>query len=124
MSIEGLTTQEKSVILAKLTGRYIPKDPPPHIFSAYSWYFDDGIAPHGEPDLYDTKHMALAWRVLSWASDTAAGDLLDLDTSSRWISAIDYLLMDRWRNSTAAEIQADWLDRVLKLATEAGLVQL
>lgn len=140
MKISELTTQEKSFMLARLMGWRIANLPlPGNVWKRVlvdEKDYDLGLVPYGggitrvemelkptkKLDFYQEANMHLAWRVLSWASDTAA-DGLDPETANNWIHQIDYLLMDRWRNSTAEEVQTEWLDKVLELAIAAGLVE-
>lgn len=143
MNIEGLTPRQKSVMLAKMMGWAVEVFPTGN----YEWrgeqYRAYWTGPNGEElsadkvgyseqeaaevqmvNFYSVKNFNKAWQVLGWVSDTAGSGRLGGDTSNQWISAIDYLLMDRWRNSTAEEVQAEWLDKTLSLAIEAGLVEL
>lgn len=140
MSIENLTTQEKSVLLAKAMGWTVETMPTGNYGKRGESYRAYWIKPNGDEkaddvvgysekeaieaqvtEFYRVQNFNEAWRVLGWASDTAA-DGLDPETANNWINQIDYLLMDRWRNSTAEEVQAEWLDKVLELSIEAGLI--
>lgn len=68
----------------------------------------------GFPNLYDPANMALAWRVLNWAGETQFGGNI---TSRAWNNFwIDMRILP------PADAQRAWLDKILKLAIEAGLV--
>lgn len=65
--------------------------------------------------LYDPDHMALAWRVLNWAD----GEMKLWDMFFPW--------WDEEFEATAlspADAQRAWLDKILELAIEAGLVEM
>ena len=69
-------------------------------------------------NLYDPANMALAWRVLNWAiGDPSFGHDVD---HWLWNEGIGYDLL----NLAHDVAQRAWLDKVLTLAIEAGLVEL
>jgi hypothetical protein len=87
-----LSDEEKSVILARLCGA-------------------GGVAPIAL-NLYDPANMALAWRVLSWAQENKLCSLHTLIWTHNCLSA----------SMPPAVAQRGWLDKVLELAIEAGMV--
>ena len=113
--------------LAKLMGLA------PLLFSDMCHFHRDGeefvsVYPHGWrhrmpvdeawkffPNLYDPANMALAWRVLNWAYNF-------LDDQGR-----ETFLRDWWRSlnlfiESPADAQRAWLDKILSLVIEAGMV--
>ncbi len=126
MNIETMTKQEKSNALIMLMG-WRKKWTDMHSMILLD---SDGcgvgyrLMQSGEkmPDLYDSTNMALAWRVLNWAS-SQKGIYPEL---MRWWfrqdSDLDMLggyLFD-WEPKDA---QRAWLDKVLSLAIEANLIE-
>ena len=127
--IDKMTDQAKSVMLARIM--------PGWEFSRqecgegrWSWVDENGEQISGSlhddvvqmsddpwwlvaPMLYSPPRMALAWRVLNWANEA------DEITSQIW-----YWWHDRslYRHSDA-DAQRAWLDKILELAIEAGLIQ-
>ena len=83
-----------------------------------------------QDNLYDLTNMALAWRVLNWALEKAAH-----------ITEPFSLIFDKWYfgfffgeergdefykilpTLEPAQAQAAWLDKILELAIEGGLVE-
>lgn len=138
MSIEGLTTREKSVMLARLVdeweviervdyARICKRDKVgPCLFEIHknhNFYTVDG---DGNPHL-----MAWAWRVLNWAMGSQA--VVKYEPLSPDTEPFDYQIgyaMYDWfyehrdpAKMPPAVAQAAWLDKVLELAIEAGLVK-
>jgi len=110
--IEDMTTREKSVLLARAMGWEVQDSVQPGVSKFrvpddnwVSWYYD----------LYPTNRMALAWRVLKWAC------LHDGLIRYRR-GTIDWLDFGPLQRLPPAEAQAAWLDMILELAIEAGLV--
>jgi hypothetical protein len=122
MNISELTDQEKSVVLARLMGwECTPFGqiilPVPEEFD----WFDISIqAPNIANDtLYDQQNMALAWRVLNWASTDQVNSTLLWDQYQQF--------EEFWEDSgmwhlPPADAQRRWLDKILEIAIEAGLV--
>lgn len=129
-----LSDEQKSVMLAKAMGwREAPtgRGFRPEIEDA------DGrqVYPLNEawdsiwPDLYLPEHMSLAWRVLNWATS---------NDSQIYFRLVDWLydsaesIPDGYKTGGANwfrlfmrqpdEAQRAWLDKILELAIEAGLV--
>lgn len=73
------------------------------------------------PNLYDPANMALAWRVLNWTGDNFSDDS---------IYELNKFMLGMGGNDTAFDkyiwyrdnSQTAWLDKILKLAIEAGMV--
>jgi hypothetical protein len=63
----------------------------------------------GHLDLYAPENMALAWRVLNWAWN----DLV----INFWFKHMDF------GRIPPTEAQAAWLDKILELAIETGLIE-
>lgn len=101
MSIEGLTTKEKSVMLIKARGE--------------AWYTPI--------DLYAPINMSVAWLFLNWALSTAPFrervSMTHYNVKDYELSCSLYGLM----TVPAPKAQASWLDRILELSIEAGLVK-
>lgn len=101
-----MSDQEKSVMLAKLCG----------------W---EAMC----PNLYDPGCMALAWRVLNWALSNDGPVFFRM---ADWLFAESQDTPDGYKTGGAnwfrllmhqpAAAQRAWLDMVLTLATEAGMV--
>lgn len=70
------------------------------------------------PNLYDEKNMALAWRVLNWAEAYsqlhATGDFYD-----GWMQLLPECLF----LLAPTDAQTAWLDKILELAIEAGMIE-
>ncbi len=100
MDISELSDEQKSVMLARVCGWETSGPTSPTVVS---W----------PPDLYDPANMALAWRVARWS----------------WGNFPDYAkdrlrLWWKWNIKPRADYdpQRSWLDKILELAIEAGLV--
>lgn len=125
MTTINLTTQEKSVLLAKLVDDWEVVERVnyarvckrgkvgPCLFEMHknhNFYTVDG---DGNPHL-----MGWAWRVLNWAFDTLTPPL-HAETERRYDAICEKV--EWWL--PPAEAQAAWLDKILELAIEAGMVQ-
>ena len=74
------------------------------------------------PNLYDADNMALAWRVLNWASEKNSIYPKFMGWWFRQDSDLDMLggyLFD----ISPIDAQRAWLDKVLSLAIEANLIE-
>ena len=115
--------QEKSVALAKAMGWDIK----PHGRNTLNmvWdIFDDfgsvGIMLGKSWNLYDPANMALAWRVLNWANKSVPFNSGD-DIWRQWEGWWDGLDI---KGEYPADAQRLWLDKILELAIEAGIVEM
>ena len=104
MRIEELSDEQKTVMLAELAG-------------VTSDVINSGVLC---VDLYDPANMALAWRVLNWAganfNKARPGDWRGAMYGSR------HSAISEWVGLSPADAQRAWLDRILSLAIEAGMV--
>lgn len=129
MNINEMSDQEKSVMLARLCG-WKHEHLPPKIGDTlglnivtdkngdllHKGWFSFPLAYPTIPSLYDPENMPLAWRVLNWALDhlTAPSHFFQL---RQMVGDMDLFVLPR----DAA--QRAWLDKILELATEAGMVK-
>ena len=102
-----MTDREKSVMLAKAMGWDVES-------GTYAFQVSGIKPPEGDMinNLYKPSKMALAWRVHLWAVDHK-------------VVGLNYI---RWFDSGIAcwlkeDAQRLWLDRVLELAIEAGIIE-
>ncbi len=112
MDISDLTDQAKSVLLAKARGWYQVDEEP--IMGA-RW--QEPGKPNNywinPPNLYITTSMALAWRVHLWGLQ-----------ATFWTEYYRWWRSPKDRPYIHAEAQRLWLDKILKLAIAAGLVEI
>ena len=115
MNINEMSEEEKSVALSVLMGwRWISRlDDSQHVIDA------DGVILNAGRymNLYTSENMVLAWRALNWAWLHSP---IHEDISSWWYErgTHDYLPA-----ISQDKAQAAWLDKILELAIETGLVQ-
>lgn len=129
--------REKSVLLARLVGWKFSKhecgEP------RWSWEDENGNQISGSlhdsvvrvakqpairvaPMLYSPANMALAWRVLNWANDNGL-------PADQWIAFNEWWKHESYDDDNhrllwgRPDAQRAWLDKVLDLAIEAGLVE-
>ena len=108
MNIDEMTDQEKSVMLARAMDLEIIQHPVHDneemfvIPDSWEWEWE------WHDDFYYPKWMALARRVLNWAYHNIVFD---------W----DYWLIATYEPGEDGE-QQGWLDKILELAIEAGLI--
>ena len=101
MQVDNMNDEEKSVLLAKAMAP------------------EDGVFDH-TLNLYDPANMALAWGVAGFAMEQTSawnapgGYAMAYDFQEWWVCEIEPGLPDAQRL---------WLDKVLSLAIEAGLVE-
>ena len=138
MNISKMTDQEKSLALAKLCG-WVKQEGIAWAFhpSGLGNYYSHlatllNYKPeHITPNLYDPANMALAWLVLNWAMEQTEPMVI---RTSRWApepfpvdfgSEVDYWLSEKVdiARKPPAEAQRAWLDEIVELAIEAGLVK-
>ena len=116
--ISKLSDQEKSLIIARmlknqmLPDKYLPV-----------------MSPEFKPiDLYNPANMALAWRVLNWAAKLDRVSLSEYSYPYTFSDAVDLIFEDGLNESPRVWAlspdlaQRLWLDQVLELAIEAGLI--
>lgn len=89
--------------------------------------FGGGVAPKEQKlkptklfNLYDPANMALAWRVLNWAGMTQF-----FEDFSKWANARMDLtqIVVNGQDLPPDRAQKSWLDKILALAIEAGMVE-
>lgn len=132
MNINRLTTQQKSVMLGKLMGWIRPAG---EGYRPGLWVIDTG---HGhvfdghfwtvEPkslsffDLY-TSEMGMVWHVVNWAMrQNSPLHSKDSAETADLLSGLHYVIRQSV-DKDHDEAQAAWLDKILSLAIEAGLVE-
>ena len=119
MQVDEMSDREKSVMLAKAMGWAVGK------FSGHTPLFglpsDYGVGViDWYDDFYDPANMALAWRVHLWA----------IGGNDIWQEYNHFCKENLTHNSMIApfwcfpDAQRLWLDKVLELLIEAGLVEL
>ena len=129
MNLDEMSEQEKSVMLARLRGWRREKASIGVRRSIYGkgwrncsdavWIDEDGNKVlFGVPNLYDPANMALAWRALNWAEaqDNVSFDFRIYKLFSGGSSRVFIGLPPK-------EAQSLWLDKILELAHEAGLLE-
>jgi hypothetical protein len=141
--ISGLSDQEKSVMLARAMGWEFSRHECGE--GRWSWGDENGYQIGGSlhddvvkvaddsalsvaPMLYSPARMALAWRVLNWISGADSDKEIDEGSLSnvhawlrfhRWWTERDNFLVQE----SPADAQRAWLDKILSLCIEAGLVE-
>lgn len=129
MNVNDMSDQEKSNSLCNLCGWSIVEFMQHYdyrlmdandneIESFPDWYQTDGDM----PDLYNPANMALAWRVLNWASEQQGIYHKFMHWWFRQNSDLDMLggyLFDL----EPEDAQRAWLDKILSLAIEAGMLE-
>ena len=123
---DELSDQEKSVMLAKLWGWEMEYEPPKYRNDyGTAFLMSNGKPLHAVqfrypaaypsiPNLYDPVNMSLAWLGLNWADTNLKGyDALDL-----------YFWWDKGSllSLPPEKAQRAWLDKILELAIEAGML--
>ena len=102
MRIEELSDGQKTVMLAELANMT------PDVMNS-------GVLC---VNLYNPANMALAWRALNWADDQKFGrHSTDLEVYAWWER-----FLHNAPSLSSADAQRAWLDRILSLAIEAGMV--
>jgi hypothetical protein len=125
--ISKLSDQEKSVLLAKAMGCPAWITLPPGKWTEYNQFFNlYEVDSDGNP-----IHMPLAWRVLNWATEGDGNpnkidglqprDIL-LCRFSEWLvgfSGVGFTIIVK---ESPASAQRLWLDCILELTIEAGII--
>ncbi len=113
MRIEELSDEQKTVMLARLCGWKTAQ----HGNKTWVTCQDE---PFSTTNLYQPIFMLLAWRALNWAganfNNARPGDWRGAMYGSRHSS------ISEWVGLSPADAQRAWLDRILSLAIEAGMV--
>lgn len=123
MNIENLSDREKSVILAKLCGwSCIEAIYGVEVIDATGLVVTSNFGTKDTgwmDDLYHPGRMQLAWRVLNWWVNTKFETGLDYPvyTLFKW-NHLPFVI-----GLPPAEAQRLWLDKILQLAIEAGMVE-
>lgn len=136
MRIEEMTPDEKSIELLHLMDVWVKCTNKQNAIWAVM-LGDDAIAtdvcPRGlrsefdhwqhvlktvSPNLYAPENMALAWRVLNWAN----GNQMIMDYWQE-TTYVEHEMFVYWFVLTPQEAQTAWLDKILQLAIEAGVVE-
>lgn len=124
MKLPDTTTEqgqrEASVMLARLIPDWEVEDLGHRV---YIHIKDGGVITFArdnthEASLYDPVYMALAWKVLNWANNSFFGGDTRLDQWHWWH---DFVADMRLLPPAAA--QRAWLNKVLTLAIEAGMIE-
>jgi len=145
MNIDEMSEQEKSVVLAKLCGwlyTEMRQTAPEKTEREYIiWNGPETKEPWGilnlsdrvwldmTKNMYNPANMALAWKVLNWASSKSDIEIdnysfpytLDQATEIIFEGEYDGNDIPLWK-MPPAEAQRLWLDKILELAIEAGMV--
>ena len=129
MNINEMTPEEKSVMLARLCGWGVRQNKPVDyyqtslvdssgnvIINSVFMYHEISLSKI-VPNLYAPKNMALAWRVLNWAFETFEFTQ-DANFSLSEIAGEHSVF-----RSPPELAQRRWLDKILSLAVEAGMVE-
>jgi hypothetical protein len=123
MNISEMSDQEKSVMLARVCGWFVED------MGDYQNVFERGgrmspkiMSINPLHNLYTPDNMQASWRVLNWAAtqyDNEFGEQL-----INWFYSLNSEMGDEidWIVMRPAEAQRTWLDKILELAIEAGLV--
>ena len=126
--ISKMTDQEKSVMLAKAMGwvqqvRHYGDESQVFIGGETVAIVDTDLIPadglpeyYFMPNLYDPANMVLAWRVLNWARVNDAIFELAIDNHELG----DHFF--EWASESPADAQRLWLDKILELAIETGII--
>ena len=110
MRIDELSDQEKTVMLARLCGWDIKSD------GGRTWVTCQDEA-YSTTNLYQPIFMLLAWRVLNWAIENLPKFMRTIEENFLCIGVLPYF------GITPENAQRAWLDRILSLAIEAGMVE-
>lgn len=125
MNIDEMSDQEKSVMLARAMGWKVTQHGPSRLEKIRTPYGDHW---GDEPLFYDELNMGLAWRVLNWAARQSRIRLSEYSYPYSLADGVDYLFEEDgyWQGRIWALPPADaqrlWLDKILELAIEAGLI--
>ena len=126
MNIDKLTDQKKSVMLARVMGWEIHPVIGQHIIHTliHNVVVGDEIIGNmlgDELNLYDPANMALAWRVLNWAIVSPWNNVIGYTFTGN-VAILRMFEDAKMIKLSPADAQRAWLDKVLSLAIEAGLI--
>lgn len=113
MNINEMSEQEKSIKLAKLCGWEISE-----VDEQMRVWIKAEDCPYSIKNLYKEEVMFLAWRVLNWANENQC--ILDYWQET---TCFEHEMFVGWFELTPINAQKRWLDKILKIAIEAGLVE-
>lgn len=119
MNISEMTPREKSDRLCVLAGFHLPHESSATYPEEWKMKTIAHEAPPNHPDLYDEKNMELAWRVLNWALRVHT-DSKHFDSFFIMRDELRLALKNLWGTDFA---QTAWLDRILRLAIDAGMIE-
>lgn len=118
--IENLSEREKSAMLARMMGWEFVESPDGRRRFCDSDLTEGRGGLFFQDNLYDPTNMALAWRVLNWWRDINRQKIPHDDTWMQWLG---WLLQNSLWMFDYDKAQAAWLDKILSLAIEAGIVE-
>ncbi|HKI69066.1 MAG TPA: hypothetical protein VKA67_05715 [Verrucomicrobiae bacterium] len=106
---------EKSAALLRLAGLVETVDGTEYV---RIWYQLDGginrLVPLAWVDLYKEKYISVAWKVMNWAMKTFGDN--QVKSFYEWAGYVGLFEIP------PAEAQRRWLDKILPLAVEAGMI--
>lgn len=125
MDIKDFTDIEKSVILAKLCGWEVREE---DTRAGIRIWIKASNYRHATTDLYKPEFMALAWQVLNWAWYKIITVRNSKNTLTHMDSMMFYITEFCMGNDdlfamASEEAQRRWLDEILKLSIEQGLIE-
>jgi len=138
VDISKLTDEEKSVMLARVMGqqmslRKIGADGynqwsyigilVNQAHKLHSRLDQDAAFEHATPNLYDSAYMSLAWMVAVWAWRNLPVEPIQKGHNKTTIRQIFRVFWATKIRPTSIDAQRLWLDKILKLACEAELVE-
>ena len=109
MKIDELSDEQKTIMLARLCGWNTVQ------YGSKTWVTCQD-EPFSTTNLYQPIFMLLAWRVLNWAIENLPKFMRIIEENFLLIGVLPYFIIP------PAEAQRAWLDRILSLAIEAGMV--
>ena len=112
VTLGTMTEQQKSVLLAKAMGWEVSP-----LGSIFPTEGEGHVAIHPESSRYDPNEMALAWRVLNWWAN------IEPRPQEQWEIFLGWWALMEVYTMPANEVQRAWLDKIIILVIEAGLVK-
>ena len=113
--IDNLTDQEKSVMLARVSGWEVSK-----LGQIFPKKFPGSdIAIYSEDSLYNPRHMALAWHVAEWAWDFPPTLTVKQGQNNKSVQHVFRVFWaTKMRPIKNRKCQRLWLDKILELAIQ------